>query len=135
MKVQISFKQANPNFNQQIADAYHSGKESDGNLKYGHDQNYRAVIDRYDVIRKSDYRLVGQTRNGKIDIALKNVAVMLCFIGNDCVEEIVVSEDLIKSFLKNYIEKANRLRVYFYLKPGAHFKRYGNTIYILDNNL
>jgi hypothetical protein len=131
MKLQISFKQPNPDFDQQMANTYHWGKESEGNLKFSHDESYRAVIDRYDLKRKTDFRLVGETNKGKIDIILKNVAVMKLFIGNDCVEEIVVSEALIKSFLKNQIVKANRLRVYFYLKPDADFKRYGKLIYVL----
>lgn len=82
MKIQINFKVINADFDQEYANEYKDGKESDNNVKYHwacmYEQNDAKSVE---LIENGTFQLKGQFKDGtEFNLPIPNVAIFRCFL-------------------------------------------------------
>lgn len=112
MRVDITFKRENPEYDQEYADEYHFGKESDNNWRYDFGESYSIDDVKSIELRKKTARVI----DGRYQVPKVNT--LFCYKENGTVIEVSVSKSLIKKMQKTPSpKKYDILRFYFYLKP------------------
>ena len=123
MKVQINFKIMNPDFNQDYANEYNLGKESDGNRKYNWAEAYSMEnIDSVELLENEDYLLKGKLINDEeFEHTFSNVLIYRCHFGDGSKEDFVVSKSILNKTHEAKMGKYNTTRFYFYinLEPAS----------------
>ncbi|SDY10216.1 hypothetical protein SAMN05444411_1256 [Lutibacter oricola] len=139
MRLQITIKQQNPNFNKDYADEYNFGKEGDGNWKDNWSRGYELQdeIEKLHIEKNVEYNLVGKLENGKeINVLIPNMTILKTVRNDKTISQVAISTDLVKRTLKTpYNEKYNITRFYFYLKPRQDFFTIDNFTYILEKDI
>jgi hypothetical protein len=119
MKLSVTFKQQNPEFNKEYANEYHFGKESDGNRKdiWSRGLTYDEDIEEIKVIERGEFKLVGKNDDGEnFEFLIPNMTILQGLAKSEVIIEVAVSKSLIKRTHKVYNEKYKTLRFYFYFK-------------------
>ncbi len=130
MKVQITVKQQNLEFNKEYAEQYNSGKGSHGNWKDSWSDGYEFVkpIDNVHIFKNTDYDFT--LENGKT-ITLKNVNILTTYNEEEIVGCFILSKSIIQRMLKPPLrKKSDAQRYYFYLKPNKSVWKLSNNIYL-----
>lgn len=137
MRLQVTFKQLNPNFDQKYANQYHAGKESIDNMKHNWSRGYKLSVDIAKVILKDGTCLVDNLliNEEKVELSLPNMKILECVSENEVVSKFAVSKDLLKKTQKTYNEKYKIMRFYFYLNPREDYVQLGNKIYLLESDI
>jgi hypothetical protein len=138
MRLHVTFKQQNPDFDKEYAKQYHFGKESDGNWKYKLEDGYRGneEVDKIAITEKNSLTLkVKDKENKDIELELKNMTILEGISGSKIIMQFAVSNKLIKNTHKAYNEKYNITRFYFYFNNRKDFVELTNGIYILKEDL
>jgi hypothetical protein len=131
MKVQISFKIINPEYDQDYADQYEGGKESGNNMKYRWATTYELKNAKsVELIEDGVYELKGQFKNGQeFNFPISNVALFRCHLENDTIEDFAVSKSILNKTHQARNEKYKTTRCYFYLnQEPAHIELGSNLI-------
>ncbi len=133
MKLHITVKQQNPEFDQQYANQYHFGKESDGNWRYNLNDGFevRENIKDFTVLDEEDFKLAGLKKNEEFEIPIPNMTVINCLTtDNRKVQVAAISKSLIKKKQITPNKKYNLTRIYFYLTEQNEFIHPFKIIYI-----
>ncbi len=138
MKLYITIKQQNPDFDKKYADQYHWGEESENNTKdlWSEEYELSREIDKISITGKSLFHIYGKDQDGKeINIMLENMTVLEGIVGSETITTFAVSKNLIKKTHKAYNNKYDTTRFYFYLKNRDDFQKLTNQIYVLKEDL
>jgi len=138
MKLFVTFKQQNPDFNKKYANEYHSGKESDGNWKDNWSIGFELPdkVEKIAIIEKGDLKVLGKNEDGvEINASIPNMTILECFVNNEVVDKFAVSKDLIKKTHKAYNGKYDTTRFYFYFKPREDYFKISDWLYVLEEDI
>jgi|SRR5690606_28651720 len=137
MRLQVTFKQPNPDFDQKYANQYHAGKESNENMKHNWSKGYELSVDIDKVILKDGALLVDNllVNEEKVELNLPSMKILECVSENEVVSKFAVSKDLLKKTQKTYNEKYDIMRFYFYLNPREDYVQLGENIYLLESDI
>jgi hypothetical protein len=139
MKVIVSFKEQNPDYNKEYADTYHCGLESENNWKL----NWQTALtiegeiketlikDDTDFILKGSYKDSGE----KFEFSIPNMKEFRVIFKNGNTSSFAVSKSLLKSTYHNKNEKYNTSQYYFYFKPESDFIMPLDGLYIDTNDI
>ncbi len=135
MRLKISFKRKNPDFDKEFADFHHEGKDSGDNLKYSFERSLMVEnVDQF-MIEEVDEYSVELLLDGDKErlISFPKMNVLTLSHPNNEELKIAVSTDLIKE--TNQLKRKGRIYYYFYFKDRDDWKMIGKTIYILNNDI
>lgn len=138
MKLFVTFKMQNPDYNKEYANEYNQGRESGNNPKDLFSDGHRLVdeVDSISVVKDTDYNLIGLAGNGiKISVILPHMTVLKVYRDNKIITEYAVSNELVKRTLPSENKKYNTTRFYFYLQPREDFVQLSERIYLLKKDL
>lgn len=136
MKVQVSIKQVDSEYNKKYADEYNGGEESDGNWKY----NWSVTsivpnVTEFKVIDKQDFVLSGKFNDGiKKEYTLPNMQVIQCITESSEIIEFAVSNELIIKTHKAKINKYDVVRFYFYLNDKNELFNIADLAFIIGKD-
>lgn len=136
MKLKVTFKEQNPDFNAEYAKEYHFGEESDGNMKdnWGMEFEIEDGVTDYKIIENTEYRFRGFTKNGvEFDHIIPNMTILQYTTTDGKSGDMAVSNNLLKGTHKVYQQKYQISRIYFYFKPQCRFIRSFNTVFIEED--
>ena len=136
-KLQVTFKQENPDFNKEYAKQYYEGKESQGNSKDNWSRGLNTIIVKNFILEKNiEYNFIGSNQDGiELNVILKNMTLLKCQGENGENYEFVVSRDLIKGIRRFDNDKYNLTKFYFYFKPRNDFKEIDIGMYLLNQDI
>ena len=137
MRLQVTFKQPNPDFDQKYANQYHAGKESNENMKHHWSKGFEVSVNIDEVILKDGTFLVDNllVDEEKVELSLPNMKILECVSKSEVVNKFAVSKDLLKKTQKTYNEKYDIMRFYFYLNPREDYVQLGKNIYLLESDI
>lgn len=131
MKVQISFKEINPEYDQKYANVYHFGKESDGNWKINYLSSFLVInTDEVKIADTGDLPCILSQENKEQEVILKNMTTFSCYRENQVIAQYSVSTLLIDKTHLIHNKKLDKAYFYFYLKPNGSKGRIAPNIYI-----
>ena len=134
MRIQVTFKQQNPQFDREYAKIYHGGRESEGNYKdlWSTRLDLTSEIEKIAITEKGDLKLPLQSGG---TITIPNMTILECIQNNDVIATFAVSKSLISKTHKAYNEKYDITRYYFYFEPREDFVRISNSVFVLEKDL
>lgn len=137
MKLYVTFKRQNPDYNKDYAEEYHGGKESENNWKDDWSIGFKLDdIDKIAIIKGGEISLRGKCRNEeKIDFLVPNMTILECYTENHDVYKYAISKALLKNTHKVFNEKYDTMRFYFYLKPESDYFKIGDNCYVLKDDI
>ena len=122
MKVFVTFKELNPDYDQEYANEYQDGNESENNWKVNWETKLKTNEDVSEirVLDNVHYKLWG-TINEKTDFSydIPNMTILECVKNDSQVIQFAVSKTLLKRTHKVYNNKCKTLRFYFYFVPNS----------------
>jgi len=121
MKVQVIFRELNPNFNKDYANEYHFGKESENNLKINWSVTHEVSqeVKKISFLEKSMHTLRDKENNK--EIVIDDVTALECIKVDGEITRFAVSNSIIDKMHEVYQKKYNITRFYFYIKPGSDY--------------
>jgi hypothetical protein len=137
MKVQINFKVINPEFDQEYANEYKDGEESDNNVKYHWATMYEVTeVKSVELIETGTYQLKGKLKNGnEIDLPVPNVSIFRCHLEDDTDLDFAVSKSILNKTHQARNEKYKTTRCYFYINPEPSSVELGSNLVINESEI
>ena len=139
MRVQVIFKQQNPEFDKEYANQYHLGKESDGNRKdnWSKSSGYFDDMKELKIIENGEFKFKFTKEDGTVThYSVPNVTILQGLTADDKIGELaVVSKKLIQKTHNPYNAKYNISRFYFYLKPTDEYYELFESVYLIPDDL
>lgn len=119
MKVTITVKEVNPDFDQELADKINDGHESEDNIRYNWEDEFEVKHDVKDFsIRNNEiYTLEGMNGEEAFSYEIPAMTIIDCIGVNGEVSRFAASRKLIKDSRKN-IEKKGDIHFFLFLKGG-----------------
>jgi len=131
MKVQISFKVLDPDYDQEYANQYHFGEESESNSKYIWASTYEVIgdVDHVSYHDNDTFHLFGETIFGqKFSYQIPDVKIFRCHMKDGEVQDYAVSKSILHQTYQPKNEKYKTLRFYFYIKGEIPSIEMGNLV-------
>ena len=138
MKLKISFKIINSDFNQEYANEYNWGKESVNNMKYNWYETIivNSDIDKIEINKNESLHYVDSSDKNKIiDFFLENQTILKCYKDNELFTQYFISTGLIEKTHEIYQQKTKTKYCYFYLKDNLDIIELKNHNYVLKEDL
>jgi hypothetical protein len=138
MKLKISFKIINSDFDQEYANEYNWGKESANNMKYHWSVSFQvnSDIDEIEINKNESLHYVDSYNKNKIiEFFLENQTILKCYKDNELFTQYSVSTGLIKKIQEIYQKRTKTKHCYFYLKDNLEIIELKNHIYVLKEDL
>jgi hypothetical protein len=122
MKVTITVKEVNPDFDQELADKLNDGHETEDNIRYNWEDEFEVKDDIKDFgIRNNEvYVLEGLKDDKKFSYEIPGMTIVECAGENGVVTQFAASRKLIKDTKKN-VAKNGDIHFFMFLK-GKHDK-------------
>lgn len=132
MKTQISFKILNPEFDQDYANQYQEGKESDGNRKYDSAVTHEIEnVASVELIDNGIYNLKVKYKTGEIkQIPIMNVSIFKLVLVDGKTVEFGVSKSILQKTHQAQNSKYKVIRCYFYVNSEPASVELGNNLLI-----
>ncbi|CAN5401115.1 hypothetical protein BH09BAC5_BH09BAC5_04850 [soil metagenome] len=120
MKVTITVKEVNPDFDQEFADRENDGHESEENIRYNWEDEFEVKDDIKDfgIRNNENYLLEGIKEEKPFAFEIPAMTIIECVGENGVVTKFAASRKLIKDTKKN-IEKNGDIHFFLFLK-GNH---------------
>lgn len=136
MKLDVSFKIVNPEFNQEYADQYNWGEEGPGNMKYHETWKYRIEdVEEFSQTPEAEFTIKAVDKEGKEHLfPIGNTFKLQARMKEGHLEEYHVSKELIRNTHQTKA-KNGPSRFYFYLLPLEGFFIVNKTSYILSKDI
>ncbi|MFW6016568.1 MAG: hypothetical protein ACOCRK_09020 [bacterium] len=138
MKLNVSFKLINPDFDIEYAKVYHNDKESKNSHKYLWEETLKAEneVDNYEIIENGEYSINNANiENGNNPIHFKNLVILKCLKNGKVVQKFIVSKDLLEKKQVTPNIKYNITRIYFYLKSSNEIIKIKDGFYVLKKDI
>lgn len=135
MRIQITVKQQNKDFDKEYAEEYNFGKGSHGNWKDKWSEGYEITkpIDDVHIFKNTEYSF--SLESGEL-IKLVNVNILTAYKNDEIVERFIISKSIIQRMLKPPVrENTNTERYYFYLKPNKEIYKLSSNIYLNNDEV
>lgn len=135
MKITVTVKEVNPEFDQGIADNFHGGKESQDNLKYNWEDEFEVKNDCSDLKIRNNavYQLQGFRGEEKFSYDIESMTILDCIGADGTVTQFAASRKIIKDTKKN-VEKNGDIHFYMFLKGGHKMVNPIPGIYISEHD-
>lgn len=119
MKVTITVKEVNPDFDQELADKTNDGHESEDNIRYNWEDEFEVKHDVKDFsIRNNEiYTLEGMAGDEPFSYEIPSMTIIECSGANGEVSRFAASRKLIKDSKKN-VDKKGDVHFFLFLKGG-----------------
>lgn len=134
MDLYLHFILVNSEFIQGYADDVHNGQESEDNIKYLWEDEFKVSepVTEFKIRNNTSYHLKGYfADNSMFDFEISDMTVVDCITANGSNMQFAVSKKLLKKTEKVVEEQKNETRLYFYLKDGLPLENPMNGVYIL----
>ena len=138
MKLKISFKIINSDFDQKYANEYNWGKISVNNMKYNWYETItvNSDIDKIEINENESLHYVDSSDKNKIiDFFLENQTILKCYKDNELCTQYSVSTGLIKKTQETYQKTTKTKHFYFYFKDNLEIIELKKHIYVLKEDL
>lgn len=121
MDVQVNFKVINPDYNQQYADEYHFGKESESNWKYQWAVTFEVKdVESVAVLENESFELKDHFEdNRKFNFKIPDVMIYRCYFKDGSYEDFAVSKSILDKAHQAKKEGYDVTRFYFYINSTA----------------
>lgn len=122
MKVTITVKEVNPDFDQELADKENEGRESEHNIRYNWEDEFEVKDDVKDFgIRNNEiYTLEGMKGDEPFSYEIPSMTIIECVGTNGTITRFAASRKLIRDTKKN-VDKKGDIHFFIFLKGGhAH---------------
>lgn len=134
MNLHLHFILVNSEFNQGIADDLNEGQESEDNIKYLWEDEFKvsAPIKDFKIKNNAIYTLAGlfpDDREFSFDIC--DMTIVDCITENGQNMQFAVSKKLLKKTEKVVDEKNDETHLYFYLRDALPMENPMNGVYII----
>jgi len=136
MKLYVTFKQLNPDFDKKFADKFYFGQESDNNRRDNWSKGYFVSDNIKDtlIIENEPFKISIQKKNNEVlEVFISNMKILRCITYDDKQIDIAISKNLIKKINKPYNKKYDILRIYFCLNMNE-FLSPNDFVYIYKND-
>lgn len=119
MKVKVTVKEVNPEFDQQLADKYHEGKESEDNIRYNWEDEFDVSADITDfrIRNNAVYMLEGFRGEEKFSYEIPSMTIVECVAADGSITPFAASRRLIKD-TKKTVGKNGDIHFFLFLKGG-----------------
>lgn len=119
MKVSITVKEVNPDFDQEFADKENDGHESEENIRYNWEDEFEVKDEIKDFgIRNNEiYTLQGMKGEEQFSFEIPSMTIVECVSENGVVTQFAASRKLIKDTKKN-VDKNGDIHFFIFLKGG-----------------
>jgi hypothetical protein len=120
MKVTITVKEVNPDFDQEFADRENDGHESEDNIRYNWEDEFdvKDEVKDFGIRNNEIYTLQGFNGEEKFSYEIPSMTIVECVGENGTVTQFAASRKLIKDTKKN-IDKKGNIHFFIFLK-GKH---------------
>ncbi len=117
MKVTISFKEVNSEFDVEYAERSHDGQESEDNIKYNWEDELEVAGDVTDFMIRNNttYTLAGEMDGDSFSYDIDGMTICDCTTADGTVSRFAVSRKLIKE-TKKATQKNGNVHFFFFLK-------------------
>lgn len=135
MKVHISFKFINPDFDQAYVDEYHLGKASESNHRYNEAITWEIDnVTSVELINQGTYQYKGKLNDGNIgEVPIPNVVMFRCHLENGSNEDFAVSKSILNKTHQAHNEKYQVTRCYFYINSEPKSIKLGENLVLALN--
>lgn len=119
MKAEIIFKELNPEYDQEYADIYHDGKESENNWKaiWAESFGIDGSLEDHNVINSGTYQLKGEfIGKGEFCFEIPDMCILECKTEDDIITRFAVSNSMLDKTYHSESKDRNKFYFYFYLK-------------------
>jgi hypothetical protein len=136
MRLDVSYKIVNNEFDKEYAEEYNEGEPGPGNMKYHETWKYRIEnVKQFSQEENATLEIVGINESeGKHTFQINNLFHLSCELNNGSVEDYYVSKALIRNTHATK-DKNNNNRFYFYLDVNNPFVIINDTSYIVSDDL
>jgi hypothetical protein len=134
MDLYLHFILVNSEFSQGFADDLHEGQESEDNIKYLWEDEFKVSepVREFKIKNNSSYMLEGYLPGDeKFSFEIPEMSVCDCLTESGERMYFAVSKKLIKKTEKRIDEKKDETHMYFYLKDSLPMENPMNGVYIL----
>lgn len=120
MKVTITVKEVNPDFEQAYADQHHDGKESEDNIRYNWEDEFEISEDvtNFSIRNNAVYQLEGERGNEPFSYEIPSMTIVECKLASGTTARFAASRKLIKD-TKKVLDKNGNIHFFLFLK-GNH---------------
>src|ERR1041385_2436493 len=131
MKVTITVKEINPDFDQSLADKENDGHESEDNIRYNWEDEFEVKDDVKEFTIKNNeiYVLEGMKGNEKFSYEIPAMTIVTCIGESGVITQFAASRKLIKD-TKKVVDKKGNIHFFIFLKGRHDMINPLNGIYI-----
>lgn len=130
MKISVTFKQLNSEFDKEYADEYHFGKESENNWKTNWENGFKIEekVTEINLKNNTTYALHGRAGDKEFNYEIPDMQVLECVTESGAKSVFAVSNKLISKTHQVQNKKYSRTHYYFYLKDKEDFVDLGGIV-------
>jgi hypothetical protein len=137
MDLYLNFILVNSDFNQGIANDLHEGQESEDNIKYLWEDEFKVSepVKEYKIRNNAIYTLAGYFPDGKeFNFEIWDMTIVDCITDDGKKMQFAVSKKLLKKTEKIVDSKKDEAHLYFYLRDALPLENPMNGVYILKTD-
>lgn len=137
MNLFLHFILVNSEFNQGLADDLYEGQESEDNIKYLWEDEFKVSepVKEFKIKNNAIYTLKGYFPDDKsFSFEIWDMTVVDCITEAGTSMQFAVSKKLVKKTEKVVDEKADETHMYFYLKDAIPMENPMNGVYIVKTD-
>ena len=137
MNLHLHFILVNSEFNQAFADDLHHGQESEDNIKYLWEDEFKVSesIREFKIKNNTAYLLAGYYANDKpFRFEIPDMTICTCITESGNNIQFGVSKRLLKKTEKVVDDKKDETHFYFYLSDAYSMENPMNGVYILEQD-
>ncbi len=137
MNLHLHFILVNSEFNQGIADDLNEGQESEDNIKYLWEDEFKVSepIKEFKIKNNAIYTLAGLFPDDKeFNFEICDMTIVDCLTENGGNMQFAVSKKLLKRTEKIVDEKTDETHLYFYLRDALPMENPMNGVYIMKHD-
>lgn len=133
MNLHLHFIKVNSEFNQGLADDLYEGQESEDNIKYLWEDEFKVSepVKEFKIKNNSTYTLAGYFPDNKpFNFEIGDMTVVDCKTESGTSMQFAVSKKLLKKTEKVMDEKTDETHLYFYLRDTVPMENPMNGVYV-----
>lgn len=137
MNLYLHFILVNSDFDQQLADEFNQGQESEENVKFLWEDELKVpeLIKEYKIKNNTTYTLAGYLPNDKpFSFEIQEMTTCDCLSNEGKTIQFAVSTKLLKKTDKIVDDKKDETHLYFYLKDAQEVENPMDGIYIAEKD-
>lgn len=131
MKVTITVKEINPDFDQALADRENDGHENEDNIRYNWEDEFEVSddVNEFKIKNNEIYVLEGMNGKEKFSFPIPSMTIVSCTGTSGVITQFAASRKLIKD-TKKVVDKKGNIHFFIFLKGGHDMVNPLNGVYI-----